>query len=300
PNEEGVSGDADIWYVTREGGDWSRPLRLGHPVNSPYNDFGGTITTDGTMYFSSDRPGGKGGADVYYIRYPHDEYSGLINLGLAVNTSAEEYVVCVAGDESYMIIRRFDRHNEVQNGLYVSYMDAQDGWTVAKSMGDYFKVLNATDAHVSGDGNHLFFLSQGNAVYWVNTGIIDYLKDEDLEISRRLINTMCSEDLQTAVLTYWALKEKHAVYLDINEYLLNQRGHQLLDLEHFADAIALFKIIVALFPRSWNAYDSLGEAFFAFGHMAEAVKCYGRSLELNPRNENAVMMLERIRAIHHH
>jgi tetratricopeptide (TPR) repeat protein len=111
---------------------------------------------------------------------------------------------------------------------------------------------------------------------------------------------MCSEDLQTAVLTYRALKEKHAVYLDINEYLLNQRGHQLLDLEHFADAIALFKIIVALFPRSWNAYDSLGEAFFAFGHMAEAVKCYERSLELNPRNENAVMMLERIRAIHHH
>jgi tetratricopeptide (TPR) repeat protein len=167
-------------------------------------------------------------------------------------------------------------------------------------MGDYFKALNATDAHVSGDGNHLFFLSQDNGIYWMETGIIDYLKNEDLGIARRLINTMYNEDLQTAILAYRALKKKHAVYLDINEYLLNQRGHQLLDLEQFADATTLFTIIVALFPRSWNAYDSLGEAFFASGNMADAAECYERSLELNPRNENAVMMLERIRAIHHH
>lgn len=298
--ERGVPKDADIWYVTRKGVNWSEPVRLGHPVNTVYSDLGGVVTADGTLYFSSDRPEGRGGVDIYYTRFPEDEYGSVTNLGTTINTDADEHVAFVSDDESYMIIHRSDRHDVAQNGLYLSHKDSHDAWTNAKSMGDHFKALNAVDASVSPDGEYLFFLSQGNGVYWMKTAIIEYLKNEDLEISKRLIETMHSEGLRAAVLNYSVLQQKHASYIDINEYLLNQRGHQLLDTEQLADAIALFEILIALFPQSWNAYDSLGEAYFASGRITQARECYERSLELNPRNENAAVMLERIHIIQHH
>jgi hypothetical protein len=300
PNEKGASQNADIWYATKDGDDWLAPLRLGHPVNTVYNDAGGAVAATGKIYLSSDRPGGKGGADVYITRSPHNGHGALVNLGDVINTAADEHVVFVSADESYMIIYRFDKDDAVHSGLYLSYKDSQRGWRFTKSMGDHFTALNAIDATVSPDGDYLFFLSQGHGVYWMKTDIIEYLKDEDLEISKRLISTMHKGGLQAAVLTCRALQKQHAAYVDIDEYLLNQRGHQLLDVKQLADAIALFKIVVALFPTSWNAYDSLGEAYFAYGEMTQAKDCYERSLELNPSNENAVIMLERIRSILHH
>ena len=298
--EKGTLNDSDIWYVTKEGDEWSRPVRLGHPVNTVYSDVVGAVTEEGTMYFSSDRPGGKGGADVYCVRPDFDEYVSLVNLGTAINSAADEHVVFVSADESFMMIRRSESHNAAQDGLYMSHNDPQLGWIPAKSMGDHFKALNAVDVSVSGDGKYLFFLSQGNGVYWMKTGIIDYLKTEDLEISIRLISTMRNEGLQAAVLTCRVLQEQHTAYIDINEHLLNQRGHQLLATKHSADAIALFEVIVALFPRSWNAYDSLGEAYLASGQIDQAKRCYERSLELNQHNENAAVMLERINGMLHH
>jgi Tfp pilus assembly protein PilF len=51
----------------------------------------------------------------------------------------------------------------------------------------------------------------------------------------------------------------------------------------------------AAYPNSWNVHDSLAEAYIADGHKELANKSYERSLEINPDNENAKMMLERLR-----
>jgi uncharacterized protein (TIGR02246 family) len=46
---------------------------------------------------------------------------------------------------------------------------------------------------------------------------------------------------------------------------LNVAGYQLLGAGKHQDAIAVFKTVVQIFPQSWNAYDSLGEAYAAAG-----------------------------------
>lgn len=61
----------------------------------------------------------------------------------------------------------------------------------------------------------------------------------------------------------------------------------------FADsAAALLKLNVTNYPESYNAYDSLGEAYAVKNEKALAIECYEKSLELNPGNENAKKRLQ--------
>jgi cytochrome c-type biogenesis protein CcmH/NrfG len=51
---------------------------------------------------------------------------------------------------------------------------------------------------------------------------------------------------------------------------------------------------VIQFPESFNVYDSLGEGYMADGNNKLAIKFYKKSLKLNPDNENAKQMLEKL------
>jgi hypothetical protein len=71
----GGYGGFDLYYCKRNGDHWSLPQNFGNKINTPYNEYR-PITimvyefdTD-LMLFSSDRPGGKGGYDIYYAGIP--------------------------------------------------------------------------------------------------------------------------------------------------------------------------------------------------------------------------------------
>jgi hypothetical protein len=52
-----------------EFGAWSAPFNVGPPLNTQYNDMYAILTADGlTVYFTSDRPGGLGGDDLWVSR----------------------------------------------------------------------------------------------------------------------------------------------------------------------------------------------------------------------------------------
>jgi tetratricopeptide (TPR) repeat protein len=79
------------------------------------------------------------------------------------------------------------------------------------------------------------------------------------------------------------------------EARLNNDGYALLKAQKPAEAIELFKLVVKLFPQSWNAYDSLGEAYGVAGNKAAAIENYEKSLELNPKNENGRAALAKLK-----
>jgi len=76
---------------------------------------------------------------------------------------------------------------------------------------------------------------------------------------------------------------------------INSAGYLLLGQERAERALTVFELNTRLHPGSANAWDSLGEAHMNLGHDDEAIRCYEKSLELNPRNDNARGMIERIR-----
>ena len=81
----------------------------------------------------------------------------------------------------------------------------------------------------------------------------------------------------------------------IDESVLNWLGfHFLYWWGREEEAVGVFELNVSLHPGSWNAYDSLGEAYADRGRTDEAIRSYRRSLELNPENKNARTALERL------
>ena len=81
----------------------------------------------------------------------------------------------------------------------------------------------------------------------------------------------------------------------VGEGLVNTLGYSLLAQRKLAAAIDAFKLNVEAFPESFNAHDSLAEAYLDAGEVALAMLHYRRSLELNPQNANGAEMLERLR-----
>jgi tetratricopeptide (TPR) repeat protein len=75
---------------------------------------------------------------------------------------------------------------------------------------------------------------------------------------------------------------------------LNGTGYQLLGAKKYKDAIEVFKLNVKLFPKSWNVYDSLGEAYADDGDKEDAIKNYEQSVQINPKNDNGVKVLAKL------
>ncbi|MGB3870977.1 MAG: hypothetical protein WA937_16110 [Flavobacteriales bacterium] len=84
--------DGDLYITQRSQGIWATPQRMTDQINSKYHEPSATISPDGSeIYFTSDRPGGFGGRDLYRIRrLPNGEWSLPLNLGPNINTPYDE------------------------------------------------------------------------------------------------------------------------------------------------------------------------------------------------------------------
>jgi len=70
---------------------WTTPLELDPPLNSPQDDITPDLNADGdTIYFSSNRPGGLGGFDIYAARRGDNGWETPVNLGARINSPYDE------------------------------------------------------------------------------------------------------------------------------------------------------------------------------------------------------------------
>ena len=88
----GGMGGMDIWYCLVKDGAASEPVNLGPQVNSeadeitPFYD-----QLNGILYFSSDRPGGMGGMDIWYaVMIDVGKPGNSTNLGGIVNSDSND------------------------------------------------------------------------------------------------------------------------------------------------------------------------------------------------------------------
>ena len=80
------------------------------------------------------------------------------------------------------------------------------------------------------------------------------------------------------------------------EQEINLAGYRLLAAKKNEQAIRIFKMNVEMFPKSYNAYDSLGEAYMINGNKKEAIDNYSISVKLNPNNTNGKAYLEKLKS----
>jgi len=173
----------NIWFTERGDNGWGKPQKMNSIINSEKGESSPSFTNDGSMYFNSDRDGGKGKSDIYYSKIVNGQFSDPEKLGEAINTKDDEYGSCISPNESFLL---FSRYTENPKGvsIYISFRKSDGTWTKAQNMGDKIKLCKrARFPGVSPDGRYLFFCAYADRdldVYWVDAKIVDQFRSPDL------------------------------------------------------------------------------------------------------------------------
>jgi CubicO group peptidase (beta-lactamase class C family) len=83
--------------------------------------------------------------------------------------------------------------------------------------------------------------------------------------------------------------------IEVIERRINDKGFDLLGGGKLKEAITVFELGVMAFPKSADAFDSLGEAHLKAGNKILAIENYEKSLKLDVDNKNAEETLKKLR-----
>lgn len=131
------SGGCDLYFSKKEGDQWSAPYSLGPTVNTKYKEAHPSISPDGrTLYFSSNRPEGKGGMDLWVTRLDDQgKWSTPLNLGDSINTKGNEEAPFIHHDNQTLY---FSSNGHIGMGgtdLYLSRIYPNGNWSKPLNLG---------------------------------------------------------------------------------------------------------------------------------------------------------------------
>lgn len=160
-DEGGAQLNCDIYYSNYLGGnEWSE-IKAVPGINDPtYWDSQPSIAADGkTLFFSSDRPGGLGGCDIYKtIRDESGVWCAPINLGNIINTRGNEKSPFMHSDSETLYFSSDGQMTVGGYDIFFSRKNEKGEWTAPKNIG--YPINNTTDDlgfFVSTDGNLGYF-----------------------------------------------------------------------------------------------------------------------------------------------
>jgi len=175
----GPSTISHIWRaeVTETG--WGEQTPLPEPVNTPHFESFASDTADGTLYFFSRRPGGKGRSDLWRCALSGRAYADAVNLE-SLNTEFEEWDPFVAPDESYVIFCSTKPGGLGRDDLYIAFKARDGSWGPPVNLGPEVNSSGSENRPwVSRDGKYFFFTSTRNGsrdTFWVKAEYLDRFK----------------------------------------------------------------------------------------------------------------------------
>jgi hypothetical protein len=119
------------------------------------------VTADGTLYFSSNRPGGKGAVDIYRAKLVNGDYTAAENVGDAIDTPGPEIQVFVTPEDDVLIFAAVGRPDG--QGSVDLYMSRRvDGaWSKPVNLGNKINSQGVDSAPRISADRHIF--------YWTST-----------------------------------------------------------------------------------------------------------------------------------
>ncbi len=153
------SKGGDIYLSTFDaiGNTWSKLQNLGVNVNTKYNEPSVSMTADGsTIYFSSNRPGGLGGLDIYMSKKDSKGVWGpAVNMGAPINTPADDDAPFIHADGQTLYFSSRGQAGMGGYDIYRSSSNADGKWSQPENLGypintagdDIYFVLSADNKH---------------------------------------------------------------------------------------------------------------------------------------------------------
>lgn len=136
-NRQDGIGSCDLYLSFKDKGLWSRPTNMGPAFNSNSWDGQPCFGLDGlTLFYSSSRPGGMGGRDIWYVyQIAEGRWSNPINAGPAINTPDNEESPFVHFDGQTIYFMRDGKEGLGGYDLYISRKGIDGKWQKAENLG---------------------------------------------------------------------------------------------------------------------------------------------------------------------
>ena len=124
-------GSCDLYWSRRTGDLWSTPENMGPVVNSSSWDSQPSFSSDGkTLYFASNREGGKGRSDIWKTELQSDgSWSIPVNLGDSINTKFEDMAPFIHPDNRTLYFASRGHQGMGGFDLFVARMDEKGNWS---------------------------------------------------------------------------------------------------------------------------------------------------------------------------
>jgi Tol biopolymer transport system component len=180
-NRPGGYGDFDLYVAGRSGDGWEAPVNIGPPVNTEFKEVTPFITADGKwLVFSSNRPGGSGGDDLWISENVGGVWQEPVNAGPTVNSGADDRYPSLPASMDRLF---FASMRAGGYGGYDIYESAGSGstWGESTNLGETVNtVYGEVQCYPTPDATVLYFGSDRPG----GVGYLDvYLTEDDTDVS---------------------------------------------------------------------------------------------------------------------
>ncbi len=152
--------DLYICYSTPTG--WSDPQNLGDNINTSYWESAPSLSPDKrALYFSSNRPNGFGGADLYVsYRDAKGKWGKAINMGATINTIGDETAPYIHADNQTLYFTSNGLPGYGGTDLYVMHKDFGGSWSIPENLGYPINTIeNEGSLAVASNGVNAYYAS---------------------------------------------------------------------------------------------------------------------------------------------
>ena len=283
-------GSCDIYKSKITNGNWTVPANIGRVINSKYWDSQPSISADGkTLYFASNRPGGKGKIDIYYSTKNKKGYwTKPINIGDAINTSGSEQSPFIHLDGKTLY---FSSNNRIGLGgydLYVSKKNDDNTWSEPQNLGYPINTKgNEISLIVNARGDKAYYASKRKNgfgkqdiyyfdlhenvrpinVSYVKGKVVDKFSKKplsakfelvDLKTDEIIYNSVTEENTGDFLICLLANNSNYALNISKEGYMLYSENFRLTK----ADTIKAKKLRIELQPIKVGETTVLNNVFF--------------------------------------
>lgn len=130
-------GSCDLYYARREKGEWGSLRHAAPPLNSAHWDTQPSLSANGDfLYFTSNRPGGYGGSDLWRCqRQANGRWGEPENLGPTINTEGHEQSPFLHADGQTLYFSSDHHPGLGDHDIFVSRLQEDGSWGTPKNIG---------------------------------------------------------------------------------------------------------------------------------------------------------------------